>query len=149
MSVKSVGRIGSKLIGSLLLVAGAAGIAAANPVRAATIPNPVIDITVTPPNPRLSDPVRTNVQWCVPDSAANGDTFSIALPPELTGLPRGFDLRDPSGALVATASIAGTPGVATFTFTDFVDTHTNVCGTAFFESRLDSSLIPGNTYTLK
>jgi LPXTG-motif cell wall-anchored protein len=38
--------------------------------------------------------------------------------------------------------------VATFTFTDYVDTHLSVCGTAFFESRLDSSLTPGQTYTL-
>jgi len=125
-----------------------ASISAAS-VDAATISNPVINITVTPTNPRLSDAVRTDVQWCVPDNAASGDNFSIALPPELVGLPHGFDLRDPNGSLVATASIAGTPAVATFTFTDFVDTHVNVCGTAFFESRLDSSLVPGNTYTLR
>jgi hypothetical protein len=50
--------------------------------------------------------------------------------------------------LVANATIAGTPAVATFTFNSYVDTHNNVCGTAFFESRLDPSLVPGNTYTL-
>jgi len=140
---------GSKLIASVLLLGGIAGIAAAHPVSAATIPDPVLDITVTPTNPQLSDSVRTDVQWCVPDSAAAGDSFSIALPPELVALPHGFDLRDPAGALVATASIVGTPAVATFTFTDYIDTHVSVCGTAFFESRLDSSLVPGNTYTLK
>jgi len=149
MSLTRFGRTGSKLFASCLLVGGVAAISAANTVDAATIPNPVTSITVTPTAPRLSDGIRTDIQWCVPDSAASGDTFSIALPPELVGLPHGFDLRDPNGALVATATIAGTPAVATFTFTDFVDTHLNVCGTAFFESRLDSSLVPGNTYTLR
>jgi len=148
MSLQRFGRTGSKLFASCLLLGGVAGIAAGS-VDAATIPNPVLNITVTPSNPRLTDPVRTDIQWCVPDSAAAGDNFSIALAPELVGLPHGFDLRDPNGSLVATASIAGTPAVATFTFTDFVDTHVNVCGTAFFESRLDSSLVPGNTYTLR
>jgi len=142
-------RSGARLIASILLLGGVVGISMADPVGAATISNPVINITVTPTNPRLADALRTDVQWCVPDSAAAGDTFSIALPPELVQLPRGFDMRDPSGALVATAAIAGTPAVATFTFTDFVDTHVNVCGTAFFESRLDSSLVAGNTYTLR
>ncbi|HEY5422817.1 MAG TPA: Ig-like domain-containing protein [Ilumatobacteraceae bacterium] len=149
MSVRQWSRTGSKFIGVVLLFGGAIGVAVANPVRAATIPNPVIDITVTPTNPHLTDSVRTDVQWCIPDSAGSGDTFSIALPPELVQLPHGFELRDPGGSLVATASIAGTPAVATFTFTDFVDTHVNVCGTAFFESRLDSSLTVGTTYTLK
>jgi len=118
------------------------------PVEAATIPNPVINITVTPADPRLADAVRTDVSWCVPDAATAGDTFTIALPEQLVQLPRGFPLHDPDGLLVANASIVGTPAVATFTFTDFVDTHVNVCGTAFFESRLDSSLVPGQTYTL-
>ena len=132
-----------------LIVAGAAsGIVASMPVEAATIVDPVLDITVTPADPRLSDPVRTDVKWCVPDSASAGDTFSIALPPELVQLPKGFPLRDPNGFLVANATIAGNPAVATFTFTDYVDAHVNVCGTAFFESRLDSSLTPGQTYAL-
>jgi LPXTG-motif cell wall-anchored protein len=132
-----------------LIVAGAAsGIVASMPVEAATIADPVLEITVTPADPRLSDPVRTDVKWCVPDSTTAGDTFSISLPPELVQLPKGFPLRDPNGLLVANATIAGDPAVATFTFTDYVDTHLNVCGTAFFESRLDSSLTPGQTYTL-
>jgi LPXTG-motif cell wall-anchored protein len=138
------------LLGAFALIVGGAvsTFAALGTARAATIPDPVINITVTPTNPRLTDQVRTDVQWCVPDSAAAGDTFTIALPPQLTQLPHGFELRDPNGVLVANATIAGTPAVATFTFNDYVDSHVNVCGTAFFESRLDSSLVPGQSYTL-
>jgi hypothetical protein len=148
MSSKFTGRRGVAVLASVFLAGGVLSIAAAGPVEAAVIPNPVLNITVTPPNPRLADPVRTDVQWCVPDSATAGDTFEIALPAELTHLPRSFELRDPNGILVAVASMAGTPSVATFTFNDYIDTHVNVCGTAFFESRLDESLVPGTTVTL-
>jgi LPXTG-motif cell wall-anchored protein len=138
------------LLASFALIVGGAvsTFAALGTARAATIPDPVTNITVTPTNPHLSDQVRTDVQWCVPDSASAGDTFTIALPPELTQLPHGFGLRDPNGVLVANATITGTPAVATFTFNDYIDTHVNVCGTAFFESRLDSSLVAGQSYTL-
>lgn len=147
--VKVNARVGTRLLALVLVVAGGvSSFGASSPVEAAVIDSPVINITVTPPNPRLVDPVRTDVQWCVPDSAAAGDTFQISLPPELVQLPRNFNLRDPDGILVATALVAGTPAIATFTFNDYVDTHTDVCGTAFFESRLTSSLIPGTARTL-
>lgn len=148
VTAKSSGRLGVKLLASVALIGGVSSIAASMPADAAIIPNPVINITVTPTNPHLSDAVRTDVQWCVPDSTAAGDTFEIALPPELVRLPRGFDLRDPAGVLVATASIVGQPATATFTFTDYVDTHVNVCGTAFFQSRLSTTLVAGTTYVL-
>ena len=149
MNRKPTARRTFPLLALSLIIAGAASsIVGSMPVEAATIPDPVTNITVTPADPRLADAVRTDVTWCVPDATTAGDTFTIALPPELVALPRGFPLRDPAGLLVANATITGNPAVATFTFTDYVDTHVNVCGTAFFESRLDSSLTPGNTYTL-
>jgi hypothetical protein len=148
MSSKFTGRRGVAVLASVFLVGGVLSIASAGPVEAAVIANPVLNIVVTPPNPRLADPVRTDVQWCVPDSATAGDTFEIALPAELTHLPRSFELRDPNNTLVAVASIVGTPAVVTFTFNDYIDSHSNVCGTAFFESRLDESLVPGSTVTL-
>ena len=114
-----------------------------SPAGAQEIPNPVIDVTVTPDNPRPDQRIRTDMEFCVPDSTAAGDTFSVTLPPELMFLPNGFDVRDPDGLLVANASLAGSPVVVTFTFTDYVDTRTDICGTAFFESRFDSSLTVG------
>ncbi|HEY0518406.1 MAG TPA: Ig-like domain-containing protein, partial [Ilumatobacteraceae bacterium] len=141
-------RVGVGFLAAVFLAGGTSSIVASMPAQAAVVPNPVLSITVTPPNPRAIDPVRTDVQWCVPDSTAAGDTFEIALPAELTGLPSGFPLRDPNGLLVATATIVGTPAVATFTFTDYVDTHVNVCGTAFFESSLSDTVVPGTHVTL-
>jgi LPXTG-motif cell wall-anchored protein len=137
------------MVGLASLVTGAALSVAAVVANAAVIANPVTSITTSPTNPKLTDPVRTDVAWCVPDSATAGDTFTIALPPELTQLPRGFALRDPNGVVVANATIQGTPATATFTFNDYVDTHINVCGHAFFESRLSSSVSAGNSYTLR
>lgn len=118
------------------------------PAQAAVIPNPVIAITTTPANPQLTDAIRTDVQWCVPNGTTAGDSFEIALPPELSSLPRGFDLRDPTGLVVANVTISGQPAVASFTFTNYVDTHLDVCGTAFFESHLVTTLVPGTTYVL-
>ena len=71
----------------------------------------------------------------MPDSTTAGDTFRLALPPELMFLPNGFDVRDPDGLLVADVTLAGSPEVVTFTFTDYVNTRADVCGSAFFESR--------------
>ena len=112
-------------------------------VVAQEIPDPVIDVIVTPQNPRLGERIRTDVEFCVPDSTTEGDTFSVTLPSELTFLPSGFDVRDPDGLLVADATLAGAPFVVTFTFTDYVDTRTDVCGSAFFESRFDDTLTVG------
>lgn len=148
VTAKLSGRLGIRVLASVALVGGVSSIVASVPVHAAVILNPVISITTTPANPQLSDPVRTDVQWCVPDSAAAGDSFSIALPPELIRLPSGFVLRDPAGLVVANASITGQPATATFTFTNYVDTHVNVCGTAFFESRLSTTLVAGTRYVL-
>jgi hypothetical protein len=110
---------------------------------AAEIPNPVVDVVVTPSNPRIGERIRTDMEFCVPDSTAEGDFFSVVLPPELTFMPSGFDVRDPDGLLVADATLAGSPVVVTFTFTDYVDTRTDVCGSAFFESRFDDTLTVG------
>src|SRR5215210_6970305 len=81
------GRIGAGFLAAVFLASGAASIVGSLPVEAAVIDNPVTSITVTPTNPKLGDPVRTDVKWCVPDSTVAGDTFDISLPPELLRLP--------------------------------------------------------------
>ena len=123
------------------LLALAALTMAAPAAGAAEIDGAVTDIEVIPDNPGIYDTVRTNIEWCVPNGTMAGDTFSVSLPEQLGEFPTGFDLRDPNGALVATASIAGTdPVVATFTMTSFAEEFNGVCGTAFFESTVDDDL---------
>lgn len=106
-------------------------------------------VTTTPTNPTNSDPIRTTVSWCVPNTATAGDTFTLTLPPQLVGGPSSVTLRDPAGAVVATAAISSTiPPVVTFTLTDYAQTHRNICGSAWFESGLASHVAPGSTQEL-
>lgn len=117
-------------------------------VHAAVIEGAVTEITVTPTNPRPSAPIRTTIDWCVPDGTQQGDTFTILLPEQLGGFPPSFPLRDPAGQLVATATIGGNPVTATFTMTDYAETHIGVCGDAFFESRFTGDDVANTTQTL-
>ena len=124
------------------------GAFASRAVHAAVIEGAVTEITVTPTNPRPNDPIRTTIAWCVPDGTQEGDTFSIEMPEQLGGFPPSFPLTDPSGELVATATIGGDPVTAIFTMTDYAETHIGVCGDAFFESRLTADDVANTTQTL-
>jgi hypothetical protein len=134
------------IAGAVLLLVG--GAFASRTVQAAVIQGAVTEITVTPTNPRPNSTIRTTIDWCVPDGTQAGDTFTIVLPEQLGGFPPGFPLRDPSGQLVATATIGGNPVTATFTMTDYAETHIGVCGDAFFESRFTGDDVANTTQTL-
>jgi hypothetical protein len=142
LSVRSVVTMATA---ALLLAGGAVASPAAH---AAVIDGAVTEITVTPTNPRPSDAIRTTIDWCVPDGTQAGDTFTIVMPEQLGGFPPGFPLTDPTGELVATATIGGNPVTATFTMTDYAETRIGVCGDAFFESRLTASNVANTTQTL-
>ncbi|RWZ61523.1 hypothetical protein ELQ92_11135 [Labedella populi] len=126
-----------------LLLAGVAAPAA----NAAELSDVIQDVTVTPTNPRLGTQVETNIDWCVPDGTQAGDTFTLTLSEYLRALPPGFSLTDgDDGPVVATAAISTTdPAVVTFTMTDYAQTHSNVCGSAFIRSGFDNGLTPGET----
>ena len=137
------------LLVALALVAGVGlALAGGRPASAAVIDGAVRDITVTPTNPRPSQPIRTTIDWCVPNGTEAGDTFTITMPEQLGGFPPTFPLLDPSGELVATATVGGDPVTATFTMTDYAETRVGVCGDAFFESRMDANEVADTTQTL-
>jgi len=138
-------RLGS-LVAVAALVAGGAAIAT-HKAGAATVDGVVIDVAVTPTNPFPGEQVRTNLTWCVPDGTQAGDTFNLTLSEYLQNLPSGFALADgDDGPVVANATISNTsPAVATFTMTDYVTTHLNVCGTAFIQSAASNALTGGVT----
>lgn len=116
--------------------------------EAAVIDGAVRDITVTPTNPRPTEAIRTTIDWCVPNGTKAGDTFTITMPEQLGGFPPSFELLDPAGQLVATATVGGDPVTATFTMTDYAETRVGVCGDAFFESRMDAVEVADTTQTL-
>ncbi len=114
---------------------------------AATIAGAIKNVTVTPTDPTLTSLMKTDLSWCIPDGSHTGDTFSLTLPDQLTSFPPGFPLLAPDGSVVATAVVVN--HVATFTLSNYVTTHQNVCGDAFFTSRLDANKIgPGDSTTL-
>ena len=125
------------LVGALLLVTSASTAASAKVVTGA-----ISRVTVTPAASSVYDPISVNLAWCVPNGTAAGDTFALALPPQLVPLTTGFALKDAAGDLVATATVTG--GVATFTMTSFASTHNDVCGTAYFNESIDTTKVTVN-----
>lgn len=135
-------------IGLLALASGAllAGGLAAAPASAAVLPDAITDVNVTPTDPALGTQVRTEIAWCVPDGTLSGDTFSLELSEYLRDLPSGFQLTDPADPtkVVADAVVDdGPPSIVTFTMTDYAETHTDVCGSAYLQSGFSDSLEAG------
>jgi len=129
-------------------VAAAAAVA---PTPGTNLPGAVTDIAVTPTAPEQGAQVTTTLDFTVPADAVAGDSFTVQLSPRLKDLPETFPVIDlESGAVVAnavvvkTAASNGAPaGIRlVVTFTDFVQTHMNVSGSAFIESSFDSTTTP-------
>lgn len=135
-------------LGVVAMVASASLVSSAGSAAAAELTDVDIDVTVTPTVADPGDRIRTDVEFCVPDSAMGGDTFTVSLAEQLTQLPSSIILRDPASEVVAIAEISGTPAVATFTLTDYVNDRIDVCGRAYFESQLRSDLTPESQQTL-
>jgi hypothetical protein len=108
---------------------------------AVPITGAITSVTVTPADPLPGEDLRLDLTWAVPDSAEHGDTFTMDLPDELRRITGEFTLTDDDGTVVATAVVA--PGLVTFTLTEYVDTHDNVHGSAFFWVRLDHETAAG------
>ncbi|MFV0306187.1 MAG: SdrD B-like domain-containing protein, partial [Desertimonas sp.] len=93
--------------------------------------------------------MRIELDWAVPDSAVGGDNFTLTLPTNLRVQAFSFPLRDAAGNVVANATVTPGPnggGEVDFVLTDYANTHNNVGGTAFFQSRWNQSeIVPGTT----
>jgi hypothetical protein len=131
-------------------VAAAAAVA---PTSGTNRPGAVTDIAVTPTTPEQGAQVTTTLDFTVPADAVAGDSFTVLLSPRLTNLPETFPVIDlASDAVVAnavvvkTAAAAGAPASVRLvvTFTDFVQTHMNVSGSAYIESSFDSMTTPSD-----
>ncbi|OJG91964.1 LPXTG-domain-containing protein cell wall anchor domain [Enterococcus silesiacus] len=89
------------------------------------------------------DIIQVHMDWSIPNgSAQKGDTTLIELPDELDLVNSlSFDVLDESGAVVATAVADKGSKTVLLTYTDFVETHSNVKGTLQFLSRFDKQVI--------
>ncbi|MCU9533792.1 Cna B-type domain-containing protein, partial [Streptococcus sp. CSL10205-OR2] len=86
---------------------------------------------------------RINADFALPDNTVHqGDTTTIQLPDKLT-FPQttAFEVKDPAGNLVANAVINPDTKQVVLTYTDYVETHSNVTGKLFFYSRVDFKVI--------
>ncbi len=97
-----------------------------------------------PPQYEAWERVRMEMTWAVQPGQAvtSGDHFTIPVDPNLdpaSFIP--FTLRAPDGQIVANAEVvpAPAPGHIRFVFTDYVNTHGNLSGTAFLELSFDQS----------
>ncbi|MCR8968091.1 Ig-like domain-containing protein, partial [Streptococcus zalophi] len=97
----------------------------------------------------LPDPIeqwtnfRINADFALPDNTVvAGDTTTIQLPPELT-FPQttAFEVKDADGNLVANAVIHPDTKQVVLTYTDYVETHSNITGKLFFYVRVDFTVI--------
>ena len=91
------------------------------------------------------DTLRVNVIWSVPDnSTVNGDYFAFTLPDILAvNKDLNFDLTDQSGEIVAKAHLDSQTKRVVVTFNEYVETHSNVRGTMFFNAKFDKDKIDG------
>lgn len=143
---------------SLLLVAALAVFAAVgtwwSPVAragecvAAPVTDAVLNVSVSPGQVYVGQPVTVTFFGSLPDGHCAGDTITIATPGQLDQ-PAGtsYALRAPDGSLVATMTTG--PGQVVITFTDYVQTHQDVRFTGWLTSTLVSTPTPGEPMTLE
>ncbi|MCW2525830.1 MAG: hypothetical protein JWM76_690 [Pseudonocardiales bacterium] len=130
------------------MVAVALGIVSFSPAASAkVVAGAITAVRVKPVDLPFGGTIRTEVDWCVPDGTVAGDTFSLVLAKQIGDIPPSFQLKDPAnGAVVANAIVTGSaPATATFTLTNYAQTHQDVCGTAFFTGLLNSDSYAGTT----
>ena len=118
--------------------------------RSTNMPDAVTDIAVTPTTPEQGAQVTTTLEFTVPVGTVTGDSFTVQLSPRLKDLPEMFPVTDlDTGEVVANAVVVKGSGAAgarlVVTFTDFVETHEDVSGSAFIESAFDSVTTPSDT----
>ncbi|MDT2864353.1 SpaA isopeptide-forming pilin-related protein [Vagococcus carniphilus] len=98
------------------------------------------------------DTVRVNVVWSVPDnSTVSGDYFSFTLPDILAvNKDLDFDLKDQNGESVAQVHLDSQTKRVVVTFNEYVETHSNVKGTMYFNAKFDTDKIDGeNDYNIE
>ena len=93
------------------------------------------------------EPITYHSDIAVDDAVNSGDTMTIdydphTIPSDLTDQYFVPDIADSNGDIIATGTYDDATKRATYTFTDFVDTHSNVTGTLSLSSFIDKSKVP-------
>lgn len=113
------------------------------PAQAVEIADAITDVRIVEDSVTPTGRIRIELDWEVPNSAVAGDTFTMPMPTNLNVQALTFPLLDAAGDLVANATVNDSQLVVTLS--DYVDTHDDVGGTAFFEARFDGNEIQPGT----
>ena len=91
--------------------------------------------------------VTANFSGSLPLGGCAGDTVTITVPPQLSAHPGSFPVLDPDGVSMGTM-VVSSDGVATITFNDYVETHTNVTFHGYLAAQVGNQMLPGQSYDL-
>ena len=86
---------------------------------------------------------RLNAKFELPNGQVHGgDTTTITLPEKLRfDQTAGFEIKDDVGNVIANAVIDGSAKTITLTYTNYVDSHSDVSGSFYFYVKIDRSQV--------
>lgn len=124
-----------------VLALAASPLALSGPAWAAEIPDAVTSVD-TQGSLRVGDSLTLVAQWSVPDYSQPGDTFTLALPTELSPMQTEFNVLSDTGEVVATAQVQD--GNVVVTLTDYVaENPIDLQGQLRFNATVNESATPG------
>ncbi|EHW9789958.1 LysM peptidoglycan-binding domain-containing protein [Listeria innocua] len=86
--------------------------------------------------------VRVAYDFVITQPVVSGETMTLTIPDQLKLINfGGFPVNDASGNTIANATIDPATGTITLTFTDYVNTHTNLSGSLFYNATFNSKNI--------
>ncbi|MBC1688619.1 LysM peptidoglycan-binding domain-containing protein [Listeria welshimeri] len=86
--------------------------------------------------------VRVAYDFVITQPIASGETMTLTIPEQLKLINfGGFPVNDASGNTIANATIDPATGTITLTFTDYVNTHTDLSGSLFYNATFNSKNI--------
>ena len=140
------------VLAAVVLSAGLVGVGAVAAQAAGCVSSPVTDpisVVVTPDTAVTSwDFVELAFSGSIADGHCGGDSFTIALPPQLRGQEgESYPMLDPETD-EPVAMMVVQDGQLVVTLTDYVESHQNVSVEGFVDVRVDGSFEPGEVWEL-
>ncbi|MBC1737179.1 collagen binding domain-containing protein [Listeria seeligeri] len=86
--------------------------------------------------------VRVAYDFVITESIVSGETMTLTIPEQLKLINfGGFPVNDAEGNTIAEATVNPTTGTITLTFTDYVNSHTDLSGSLFYNASFNSKNI--------
>ncbi|MBC1766029.1 LysM peptidoglycan-binding domain-containing protein [Listeria seeligeri] len=86
--------------------------------------------------------VRVAYDFVITEPIVSGETMTLTIPEQLKLINfGGFPVNDAEGNIIAEATVNPTTGTITLTFTDYVNSHTDLSGSLFYNASFNSKNI--------